>query len=197
MGEKQKIISVSREFGSGGHEIARQIAEAMQLEFVDRSIIEMIAKEKLVDADKLHPYDEATRFVPRRTVSGHSSSPEETIAQMQFEYLKKKAAAGDSFVVVGRCAETVLKDFEGLTSIFVLGDHDKKLARVMEVYGLNERDAKAKMSRHDRNRKAYHNRHSEGKWGDSRLYDLCINSSTLGMDKTVEVLEQYLQKRYE
>ena len=169
----------------------------MQLEFVDRSIIEMIAKEKLVDADKLHPYDEATRFVPRRTVRGHSSSPEETIAQMQFEYLKKKAAAGDSFVVVGRCAETVLKDFEGLTSIFVLGDHDKKLARVMEVYGLNERDAKAKMSRHDRNRKAYHNRHSEGKWGDSRLYDLCINSSTLGMDKTVEVLEQYLQKRYE
>ena len=193
MGEKQKIISVSREFGSGGHEIARQIAEMMQLEFVDRSIIEMIAKEKLVDADKLHPYDEATR----RTVRGHSSSPEETIAQMQFEYLKKKAAAGDSFVVVGRCAETVLKDFEGLTSIFVLGDHDKKLARVMEVYGLNERDAKAKMSRHDRNRKAYHNRHSEGKWGDSRLYDLCINSSTLGMDKTVEVLEQYLQKRYE
>ena len=169
----------------------------MQLEFVDRSIIEMIAKEKLVDADKLHPYDEATRFVPRRTVRGHSSSPEETIAQMQFEYLKKKAAAGDSFVVVGRCAETVLKDFEGLTSIFVLGDYDKKLARVMEVYGLNERDAKAKMTRHDRNRKAYHNRHSEGKWGDSRLYDLCINSSTLGMDKTVEVLEQYLQKRYE
>lgn len=197
MGEKQKIISVSREFGSGGHEIARQIAEAMQLEFVDRSIIEMIAKEKLVDADKLHPYDETTRFVPRRTVRGHSSSPEETIAQMQFEYLKKKAAAGDSFVVVGRCAETVLKDFEGLTSIFVLGDYDKKLARVMEVYGLNEKDAKAKMTRHDRNRKAYHNRHSEGKWGDSRLYDLCINSSTLGMDKTVEVLEQYLQKRYE
>ena len=197
MGEKQKIISVSREFGSGGHEIARQIAEAMQLEFVDRSISEMIAKEKRVDADKLHPYDEATRVGPRRTVRGHSSSPEETIAQMQFEYLKKKAAAGDSFVVVGRCAETVLKDFEGLTSIFVLGDYDKKLARVMEVYGLNEKDAKAKMTRHDRNRKAYHNRHSEGKWGDSRLYDLCINSSTLGMDKTVEVLEQYLQKRYE
>ncbi len=197
MGEKQKIISISREFGSGGHEIARQIAEAMQLEFVDRSIIEMIAKEKLVDADKLHPYDEATRFVPRRTVRGHSSSPEETIAQMQFEYLKKKAAAGDSFVVVGRCAETVLKDFEGLTSIFVLGDQDKKLARVMDVYGLSEKEAKAKMTRHDRNRKAYHNRHSEGKWGDSRLYDLCINSSTLGMDKTVEVLEQYLQKRYE
>ena len=116
---------------------------------------------------------------------------------MQFEYLKKKAAAGDSFVVVGRCAETVLKDCEVLTSIFVLGDHDKKLARVMEVYGLNEKDAKVKMTRHDRNRKAYHNRHSEGKWGDSRLYDLCINSSTLGMDKTVEVLEQYLQKRYE
>ena len=46
-------------------------------------------------------------------------------------------------------------------------------------------------------RKAYHNRHSEGKWGDSRLYDLCMNSSTLGMEKTVEVLEQYLQKRYE
>lgn len=197
MGEKQMIISVSREFGSGGHEIARRIAEYMGLEFVDRSIIEMIAQEKLVDAEKLHPYDEAHRFVPRRTVRGHSSSPEETIAQMQFDFLKKKAAKGDSFVVVGRCSETVLKEFDCLTSIFVLGDYDKKLRRVREVYDLSEKEAKAKMVRHDRNRKAYHNRHSDGKWGDSRLYDLCINSSTLGMDKTVKVLEQYLQKRYE
>ena len=197
MEEKQIIISVSREFGSGGHEIAKHIAEYMGLEFVDRSIIEMIAKEKLVDANNLHPYDEAPRFVPRRTVRGHSSSPEETIAQMQFEFLRKKAQKGDSFVVVGRCSETVLKEFEGLTSIFILGDYEKKLQRTMEVYELTEKDAKAKMVRHDRNRKAYHNRHSEGKWGDSRMYDLCINSSTLGMDKTVEVLEQYLQKRYE
>ena len=68
MGEKQIIISVSREFGSGGHEIARRIAEYMQLEFLDRNMIEMIAKEKLVDANNLHPYDEAPRFVPRRTV---------------------------------------------------------------------------------------------------------------------------------
>ena len=182
MGEKQIIISVSREFGSGGHEIARRIAEYMQLEFLDRNMIEMIAKEKLVDANNLHPYDEAPRFVPRRTVRGHSSSPAEN---------------GDSFVVVGRCSETVLKKYDCLTSIFVLGDYDKKLQRTMDVYALSEKDAKAKMSRHDRKRKAYHNRHSEGKWGDSRLYDLCMNSSTLGMEKTVEVLEQYLQKRYE
>ena len=197
MGEKQIMISISRECGSGGHEIARRIAEYMQLEFLDRNMIEMIAKEKLVDANNLHPYDEAPRFVPRRTVRGHSSSPEETIAQMQFEFLRKKAENGDSFVVVGRCSETVLKKYDCLTSIFVLGDYDKKLQRTMDVYALSEKDAKAKMSRHDRNRKAYHNRHSEGKWGDSRLYDLCMNSSTLGMEKTVEVLEQYLQKRYE
>ena len=126
MGEKQIIISVSREFGSGGHEIARRIAEYMQLEFLDRNMIEMIAKEKLVDANNLHPYDEAPRFVPRRTVRGHSSSPEETIAQMQFEFLRKKAENGDSFVVVGRCSETVLKKYDCLTSIFVLGDYEKK-----------------------------------------------------------------------
>ena len=99
MGEKQIMISISREFGSGGHEIARRIAEYMQLEFLDRNMIEMIAKEKLVDANNLHPYDEAPRFVPRRTVRGHSSSPEETIAQMQFEFLRKKAENGDSFIL--------------------------------------------------------------------------------------------------
>ena len=115
MGEKQIMISISREFGSGGHEIARRIAEYMQLEFLDRNMIEMIAKEKLVDANNLHPYDEAPRFVPRRTVRGHSSSPEETIAQMQFEFLRKKAENGDSFVVVGRCSETVLKKYDCLT----------------------------------------------------------------------------------
>ena len=111
---------------------------------------------------------------------------------MQFEFLRKKAENGDSFVVVGRCSETVLKKYDCLTSIFVLGDYDKKLQRTMDVYALSEKDAKAKMSRHDRKRKAYHNRHSEGKWGDSRLYDLCMNSSTLGMDTGRSNIERLL-----
>ncbi len=193
--EKQLIISISREFGSGGRAIAKKIAKDMGLALYDKNILEEIAKEKNMDPQNFHDVDEKPRNkLLTRRVKGHTNSMEENLALMQFDYLKKKADSGESFVVVGRCSETVLKDREGLVSIFVTGDKETKIKHLMEKFKLPEEEAVAKCERHDRARRRYHNHYSDFKWGDSRNYDVCINSSRLGIEGTAEVLETYIRK---
>lgn len=194
--EKQTIISISREFGSGGHRIAETIAQDLNLKFYDRGMLDEIANKMNVDVEVIQKYDEKPRNpILSRRVGSHTNSMEEIIAEFQFDFIRKKAQEGESFVIVGRCAETVLQEFEGLISIFITGDRQCKINRVMEHFQINESQAIAKMARHDRKRKMYHNRHSDAKWGDSRLYDLCMNSSQLDVDATVRVLENYIQER--
>lgn len=196
--KEQMIIALSREYGSGGHNIAKIIAERFGLSYYDRNMLDEVAKHKEVDVDNLHKYDEAPKktFLSR-TVRGHSNSPEEAIANFQFEYLKHKAESGESFIVVGRCAEYVLKEYPGLITIFVLGDRDVKLKRIEETRNVSEDEAVRIMMRHDKKRKAYHNYYCPNKWGDSRGYDITINSSKLGFEKTADVLEKYIRMRLE
>ena len=121
--EKRLILSVGREFGSGGHVIAEALARRFELDLYDNNLLEHIAEEKSVGGDTLKKYDERPKSrLFSRTVRGYSNSIQENIAGMQFDYLRKLAEDGKSFVVVGRCSETILKDYEGFISIFVLGD---------------------------------------------------------------------------
>ncbi|MBR3824033.1 MAG: cytidylate kinase-like family protein [Lachnospiraceae bacterium] len=194
--EKQLIISIGREFGSGGHVIAEALAKRFNIPLYDHNLLDHIAEEKNLNAEELKKFDEKPRNVLlSRTLKGHSSSPSDHIAMMQFEYLKKKAEKGESFVVVGRCAEMVLKEYEAMISLFVLGDKECKTKRVMEVYDISKEEARKKMERHDVYRKQYHNSYCDSKWGDSRSYDLCINSSRLGIDGTVAMLADYIRAR--
>lgn len=193
--QKQIIISVSREYGSRGHEIAEKIARDMGLALYDRNILEEIAEEKNVNVEHLKKVDEKPRNVLlSRRVQGHSSSMEENLAQMQFEYLRKKADSGESFVVVGRCSETVLKGRECLVSVFVTGEKETKIQHIMDKFDLSRDEAVTKINRHDKTRRRYHNHYSDFKWGDSRNYHVCINSSRLGTEGTAEVLEEYIKK---
>ncbi|EET59592.1 hypothetical protein BRYFOR_08450 [Marvinbryantia formatexigens DSM 14469] len=195
MGE-QLIISVGREFGSGGHVIAEALAERFGLPLYDHNLLDEIAEGKNVDGESLKKYDEKhKKKLFSRTVRGHSNSMEDHVANMQFEFLQNMAEEGKSFVVVGRCAETKLRKYPALVSIFVLGDEQCKVQRVMERYHLSEDAARQKMKKSDWYRKRYHNYHCEGKWGDSRNYDFSINSSRLGLEKTVDFLEDYIKER--
>lgn len=196
--EKQLIISVGREFGSGGHEIAEMLAEKFGLNLYDSNLLEEIATEKKVDGSNFEKYDEVPRnLIFSRKVRGYSNSVEENIANMQFDYLQMKASKGESFVVVGRCAETMLKAYPALVSIFVLGDMDHKIERVKRLYHLSDAEAATHIARQDKKRKNYHNYYCEGKWGDSRNYDISINSSKLGEKATAEMLADYIIKRQE
>lgn len=194
--EKQLIISIGREFGSGGHEIAEILAERFHLDLYDKNLLNEVSLEKNFKASALEKYDEVPRnYLLTRTVRGYSNSMEENLANMQFDYLRKKAARGDSFVIVGRCAETILRDNPGLISIFVLGDWSNKLERITRLYDMTPVEAEAFITRHDKKRKTYHNCYCKGKWGDSRNYDISVNSSKLGEDITADILEDYIKKR--
>lgn len=193
---KQLIISVGREFGSGGHVIASKIAKNFELPLLDSNILADIAKEKQTDEKELKKYDESGRnFFLSRTVNGYSNSPEDVIAHMQFDYLKKKADNGESFVVIGRCADWILRDNPNLVKIFVLGDKEAKIQRISEINNISREKAKSFIQQQDKSRKYYHNTHCEGKWGDSRCYDITVNSSKLGIDGTTELLINYINLR--
>ena len=190
------IISIGREFGSGGHVIAEKLAELFDIPLYDNNLLCHIAEEKEMDHDSIKKYDEKpkNKFLYRK-VSGYSSSPEENIANMQFEYIRRMAEEGKSFVIVGRCAETKLRDFPALISIFVLGRKEEKIRRVMEKFNLDEDSAKQLMQREDWKKKSYHNYYCKGKWGDARNYDLTVDSGRLGVDRTVDFLADYIKRR--
>lgn len=196
LNKKQLIITISREFGSGGHEIAEMLARIFDIKLYDKNILEQIAEAKCVNVEDYEKYDEAPRkLVFSRKVKGLSNSMEENIAHIQFDYLKKRAEEGESFVAVGRCAETILKENPALVSIFVLSDWDAKVKRIMRIYDLSEKEAESYMCRQDRKRKEYHNYFCKIKWGDSRNYDISINSSKLGEEETAKMLAEYIKKR--
>lgn len=193
---KQIIIAISRECGSGGHAIAEMLANHYKIPLLDRNLLQEMCSEKNINARELEKFDEAPKNIfLSRTVKGYSNSPEEIIAEMQFDFLKKKAARGESFVIVGRCAETVLKNFPSLISIFILSDMDLKIERISKFHGINKNEAENFIRRIDKKRKYYHNTYSDVKWGDSRNYDLCINTCRLGIDGTFTALIDYIDKR--
>ena len=194
----QVIISVGREFGSGGKKIAEELSKRFNIPIYDRHLITEIANKTGLTPEEIEKYNEKPKnHLLSRRVNGYSNSIEDNIAEMQFSFLREKAKSGESFVVVGRCSETKLRDFKCLVSLFILGDMDEKIKRVMNVYELTEDKAKAFIDKKDRKRKRYHNYHCDGDWGDSRLYDLSINGSRLGIDKTVDILEKYIKTRME
>lgn len=194
----QLIISVGREFGSGGRVIAEELAKRFGIPIYDRHLITEVAEKIGVSPEEVEELNEApnSRLISRK-VRGYSNSIEDNIAEMQFDFIRKKAESGESFVVVGRCSETKLKDFSGLVSIFILGDMETKIKRVMDVYEVNEHDAQNLIEKKDKKRKRYHNYHVHMHWGDSRLYDISINSSRLGIDRTIDLLEKYIRARTE
>lgn len=167
--KQQVIISVGREYGSAGHEIARQIAARLELPFYDQN----------------HILPEDVDF----------GSDSDAMEQAQFDSIRQHAEAGESFVIVGRCSEYVLRQYPGLITIFVLGDVKQRQKRIMTLYQMDAAEARAAMDHYDKKRQNYHNEHSDTLWGEAKGYDICVNSSRLGVEGTVRVLEDYIRLR--
>lgn len=196
--DEQIIISISREYGSAGHVIASKVAEKLGIEVLGRNILEEIAGIKNVDTNNLSKYDERpkSRFFSRK-VRGMTNSPEENIAELQFALLKSKAADGDSFIVVGRCADDLFYGYPNCINVFIYADMETKVQRVIEKHdGIDRKQAMKKIALHDKKRAAYHDYFAKhGKWGVYSSYELCINASKLGIDGTAEFICNYINAR--
>lgn len=192
---KQFIISIGREYGSGGRVIAEHLAKTLNVKFYDKNIIEHIAQEKKLNLDQLKKYDEKARNIwLSRSVDGLSNSPEDAIAQMQFDFLKERAQAGESFVVLGRCASYILRDFDCMIKVFVTSDMHHKMERIASIEHLDPVMVEDMIIKNNKKRKAYHNFYSKEKWGDSRYYDLIISTSKIGIDGACDVVLDYVNK---
>ncbi len=193
---KQIIITISREYGSGGHEIASILANALNFEMYDRTLIKEIAREMDMDFEELKKYDEKPKkLIASRTVRSQSNSMEEILHDKQAAWIRRKADSGESFIIVGRRAKEILEGHPGLITVFVTADQDYKIQRIMDDLQLDEEAAKARQADVDKHRKTYHNRYSDHKWGDSRFYDVIINSSRLGSLGSAALLLFYIRAR--
>ena len=193
--KSQIIVTIGREFGSGGHYIAEKVAEKLGITIYDKELLQKVIEHHGFTHDEIHKYDEKpTNFFLSRRVKNHSNSIEEVMTEKLFDFLQDKADTGESFVVVGRCSDYILKEYPNALRVFVLGDKETKTERIMEVLGLSKRKAHIMMKKMDKKRKTYHNHYSSIKWGDSRGYHLSINSSLLGLDGTADMIVDTVEK---
>lgn len=193
---KQLIISLGRESGSGGHEIAEKLAQRFSLPVYDKNLLQEIAKERPLDTETLRKYEEA----PRNRLLGHSvrglnNSMQASVLAIEASWLRNQADSGASFVIVGRCAESVLADCPGLVSLFISGDPETRIARLQTRHDFNQKQATDYMLRQDKRRRAYHDENCTGNWGDAANYHLTVSSTPLGIEGTTDLLEHYIRMR--
>ena len=198
--EKQLLVTISRTYGSGGKVIGERLAEMLGIGFLDREILDHMSKELGIDPEVLREYDEKVpnRFMSRtvRTMNTTvTNSPEKIVAEAQFEYIRKQAKAGKSFVLIGRAGSEVLKDYPYLVRFFITGRIENRISRIMEVRHMDYDEAKKAVRRHDRYRRAYHNSYGSGKWESPDNYELILSSSDLGVERTARYLYDYLKLR--
>ena len=192
--KKQIIVAIGREHGSGGHYIADLIARELGVKLYDKASIEKEITSGGYSEELVSEMDEKpVNFFASRRIGRFSNSLEVNLAEKTFAMLRSKAAEGESFVVIGRCGEQVLENNPNCISIFICGDPQFKLNRVMNKLGLNAEQAIEEIRNVDRSRKNYHNYYCDTKWGDARGYDLTVKSNVLGCERTAEMLVGYIR----
>lgn len=192
--KKQIIVAIGREHGSGGHYIADLIARELGVKLYDKVSIEKEITSGGYSEELVSEMDEKpVNFFASRRIGRFSNSLELNVAEKTFAMLRSKAAEGESFVVIGRCGEQVLENNPNCISIFICGDPQFKLNRVMNKLGLNAEQAIEEIRNVDRSRKNYHNYYCDTKWGDARGYDLTVKSNVLGCERTAEMLVGYIR----
>ena len=192
--KEQIIVAIGREHGSGGHYIAELVSKALGIKLYDKKTIEAAIVDQGYSQELISPKDERpVNFFASRRIGKFSNSIEVNVAERTFQMLRTKAAQGESFVVLGRCGEQVLKDNPNCISIFICGNPQFKLSRIMEKLGLDAEAAIEEIKTVDRSRKNYHNYYCDTKWGDARGYDMTVKSDVLGCEKTAEMLTGYIR----
>lgn len=193
--KEQIIITIGRESGSGGHAIAKKVADEMGIECYDKKkLVEGTAKISGMDRNYVKKLDEKPVGFPfSGRIGAFEDSPESNVARQTFEYIRQIAESGESCVIVGRCADAVLKDNPNVLRIFVVGDVEQKNKRLARIQQISPEEADEERKETDRFRRAYHNFYSDTKWGDSRAYDLIVNSSRLGIQGTADFIKNFAE----
>lgn len=198
------VITIGRQFGSGGREIGEKVAEYFGIKYYDKELLTRAAKESGFCEEMIQNHDErpTNSFLYNLVMDtysfGYNTSSfvdmpiSHKVFLAQFDTIKKIADEGPC-VIVGRCADYALAEYKNCINLFIYADEIAKVKRIMEKYQLPEVKAKELMTKKDKQRQSYYNYYTSKKWGRADSYDLCVNSSVLGLEGTVKLIAQYVE----
>ena len=203
------IITIGRQYGSGGRELGQILAKKLGIDFYDEELVTMAAEKNNMHRDILRAVDEkATKSLLYTLVTGsdlrfmnspvHYEMPiNDKLFITQSEIIKNLSEKG-SCVIVGRCADYVLRDSQQhCLHLFIYADLDKRIERISKKYDLTPEKAKEKITKIQKSRKSYYNYYTNREWGNVTNYDLCVNTGVLGLDKTADLLVEFVKKATE
>ena len=203
MNSTSSIITIGREYGSGGRQIGQEVAKYFGIKCYDKELLEHAANESGICKELFENHDErpTNSFLYSLVMDtysfGYSSSGftdmpmNHKVFLAQFDTIKKIADEGPC-VIVGRCADYVLANNNNCINIFIHADLNSRIKRIVNEYGVPADEAKNKITKIDKGRANYYNHYTSLKWGDARNYHLSINSAAIGIDGTVELIIKYL-----
>ena len=189
------IITIGRQYGSGGREIGEKLAKRMNVPYYDKELLTEAARESGLSEELFLQSDEKpTNSLLYALAMGNSYANRpplnHTIFMAQFETIKKIAQNGPC-VIVGRCADYSLRHMKNMVSVFVHASMEYRMARAINQYHVPEKQAKGVLARTDKQRASYYNLYTDQNWSDVRNYDLALDSSKIGVEGAVDVILEY------
>ena len=201
---KPIIICVGRQLGSGGHDIARMLAMDFNAKYYDRELLNLAAKESGFSEKFFEQNDEKKGFlrnllnVQATHLSGaslyKSNFSQESLFQFQSDAIRKAAEEG-SCVFVGRCADYVLRDMPNVVSVFITASMRSRIDKLLAQRSVTPHQAKRYILDAEEKRASYYNYYTGKKWGAAESYDLCVDSSLLGLVETEKLIAEFIRKR--
>ena len=193
---KKFVITIGRQYGSGGKEVGERLAERRGIACYDKKLIAMAAQKGGFDPKRVSELDEkaaspwaytAAAYGGQIDFSSYSASMNDTIQRIQTEIIRDLVKK-ESCIIVGRCADSILRELPDRLAVFIYSDWDSRIKRLTEKYGITEKEAVGQMKSIDKKRAAYYNYYTDKQWGKKESYDLTLNSGRLGIEKCVDIL---------
>lgn len=188
---KNRIITISREFGSGGRTIGKKVADELGIPCCDNELLQKIAEESGFSENYIKDTGEyAPGGLLASAFSHRGSGPNNAdyLWEIQYKLITELAEKGPC-VIVGRCADYILRDKANCLRVFVHADMDFRAKRIVDVYGEREESPEQRLKDKDKRRAAYHRFYTDMKWGHAQNYDITLNSGTLGIDTCVRIIK--------
>ena len=196
------IITIARQYGSGGHDIGKKLAEELTIPFYDKELLERAAKDSGFCQEIFENYDEKPTnsflysLVMDTYSMGYSTAAfaemplNHKIFLAQFNAIKDIAKEGPC-VIVGRCADYALADFPNVVNVYLYADLQSRIARIARRHDVTDAKAKDLIQKTDKSRASYYNYYTNKKWGEATGYDLCLNTASLGIDGTIHMIREF------
>lgn len=190
------IITLGRQHGSGGHDIARALGKELGYACYDKEIVDHAAESSGFSKEIFNSYDERRVATYVMATPGYFGVHEGfrlnmKVVSAQFETIRTLADKGNC-IFVGRCADYVLRKREGLLRVFIMADEPYRIQTMMKRRNLTEQQARKLVREVDKDRSSYYKYYTDQAWGDAENYDLCINSAPIGVQGAVQVIKAYL-----